>query len=150
MAYPGTPADVSDGNILSASYLNQLADCAAYLQGIGAPPNVGFLEQAHGDAVVLQWRDRHRHRYLKMLYSCTGGGTVNYIRLYYNDVLVWSDESPDLASEVTITVDLNDTGVITPTPTVGSWYTTKVDMAFYSGGAATIHLLCQQSATGDL
>ena len=35
MAFPGVPADLTDGNVLSASWLNQLADCAAYLQGIG-------------------------------------------------------------------------------------------------------------------
>ena len=150
MAFPGVPADLTDGNVLSASWLNQLADCAAYLQGIGAPSNVGFLEQWHDDGVTLEWRFRHRHRYLKMLYSCAGSGTVDYINLYYNNTLVWNDSSPDLESETTVTVDLNDTGVIDPTPTVGAYYTVKVTMGFYATGWANVHLICEQDATGDL
>lgn len=151
MAYPGTPSDLADGDYLPASWLNQLASAAAYLQGVGEPSNTGFYERYLTDAGTINYRIRHRHRYLKMRYTSNGdGGEVDYINLYYGATQVHDDSSPNTVSGYTVVIDLNDTGIITPTPTVGSWYTVALEVAFNASGFMALEYLCEQSDSADL
>ena len=151
MAYPGTPANLADGDYLPASHLNALAACAEYLRGIGEPSNTGFYERYLTDASTLNYRIRHRHRYLKMRYTSNGNGAeVDYITLKYNGTTVWTDGSPNTQSGYTVVVYLNNTGIITPTPTVGSWYTVTVEAGFYSSGFMALEYLCEQADSASL
>lgn len=151
MAYPGTPSPLSDGNYLPSSWLNSLAACAAYLQGVGEPSNTGFFERYTTTNQTWVYRIRHRHRYLKMRYTQAGSSSdVDYVKITYGGDEIHNDSSPDAVSADTIVIDLNNTGIITPTPTVGSWYTVSVEVAFHNASAWALEYLCEQSDTADL
>ena len=151
MAYPGTPSAISDGDFLPASWLNQLAACAAYLQGVGEPSNTGFFERYTTSNVSWVYRLRHRHRYLKMRYTQAGSSSdVDEVKITYGGETVYLDSSPDAVSNDTIVLDLQDTGVIDPAPTVGDWYSVAVEVTFHNATAWALEYLCEQSDNADL
>lgn len=149
MAYPGTPSPLSDGNYLPSSWLNQLAACAAYLQGVGEPSNTGFFERYTTSNQTWVYRIRHRHRYLKMRYTQAGSSTdVDYVKVIYDGTTIHNDSSPDAVSAYTLVLDLYT--LMTPDPTVSSWYTVSVEVAFHNATAWALEMLCEQSDTADL
>jgi hypothetical protein len=151
MAFPGVPADTSDGSYLSAAWLNQLADCAAYLQGVGEPSNTGFFERYTTTNVSWVYRFRHRHRYLKVRYTQAGSSAdVDFVKVSYGGTYVYNNSSPDAASAATLVIDLNNTGLITPTPTVGAWYSVAIEVDFHNNTAWALEYLCEQSDTAAL
>jgi len=153
MAWPGVPADVADGDYLPASWLNGLAAAARYQNDIGGASISGFREVWTDTGGATTWNIRHKHRYLKLLYSSNGdGGEVDYIKISFDgDELIDIDGgSPNTSTWRTVTLDLEDTGVITPTPTVGNNYTISVAHAFSSGGWLSIHWFGEQNNDDDL
>ena len=151
MSYPGTPSALSDGDFLPSNWLNQLAACAAYLQGVGEPSNTGFFARYLTDATTINYRLRHRHRYLKLRYTSNGdGGEVDDIKVYYGGVLIYTDSSPNTVSGYTLVLDLQSTAVIDPAPTVGDWYTVALEVAFYSSGFLELQMLCEDSDNASI
>lgn len=140
MPYTTIPT-LSDGNILSASYLNLLGDNSNYLGSLGGLPNVAFQQWRTSSAGSMYYHIRHRHRYLKAYYETTG--TCDFIKITYNGTLIKNDGTPD-ASE-TYSIDLNNTGIITPTPTVGQWYEIQVETAFDGAGELKFKLMWESS-----
>lgn len=136
MAYTAIPT-LSDGNVLSASHLNLLADNANYLGSLGTLPNVAFTQWRTSSAGSMYYHIRHTHRYLKAYYETTG--TCDFIKITYNGTLVKNDGDPD-ASE-TYSIDLNSLGL-----TVGQWYEIQVETAFV-GTAELRFKLMWESAT---
>ena len=125
MAYTSI-STVADGDILTASYLNTLAANANYLGGLGGLPNVGFVQWRTSNAGSLYVHMRHRHRYLKAYYETTNSA-CDFIKIYYNNVLVLNDGDPDAAQ--TYSIDLNPQGL-----TVGIYYEIRVETAFTGTG----------------
>lgn len=153
MAWPDVPADLADGDYLPASWLNQLAEAARYMNDVGTASISGFREFWTEDGGTTSWNVRHSHRYLKLLYSSNGdGGEVDSIKIYFNNVLLEDIDggSPNTSSWRTVVLDLNDTGLIDPTPTVGNNYKIAVDHQFYSGGWMVIHWFGEQDNSASL
>ena len=130
MAYTSIPT-LSDGAILSASYLNLLAANANYLGGLGALPNVAFRQIRTSSAGSTFFHMRHRHRYLKAYYESTN---CDYIKIYYNGSQVMNDGDPDAAQ--TYSIDLNAL-----TLTVGNWYEIEVQTAFVGTGELKLKIM---------
>ncbi len=130
MAYTSIPT-LTDGAILSASYLNLLAANANYLGGLGALPNVAFRQIRTSSAGSTFFHMRHRHRYLKAYYESTN---CDYIKIYYNGSQVMNDGNPDAAQ--TYSMDLNAL-----TLTVGNWYEIEVQTAFVGTGELKLKIM---------
>ena len=130
MAYTSIPT-LTDGAILSASYLNLLAANANYLGGLGALPNVAFRQIRTSSAGSTFFHMRHRHRYLKVYYESTN---CDYIKIYYNGSQVMNDGDPDAAQ--TYSIDLNAL-----TLTVGNWYEIEVQTAFVGTGELKLKIM---------
>ena len=130
MAYTSIPT-LTDGAILSASYLNLLAANANYLGGLGALPNVAFRQLRTSSAGRTFFHMRHRHRYLKAYYESTN---CDYIKIYYNGSQVMNDGDPDAAQ--TYSIDLNAL-----TLTVGNWYEIEVQTAFVGTGELKLKIM---------
>lgn len=130
MAYTSIPT-LTDGAILSASYLNLLAANANYLGGLGALPNVAFRQIRTSSAGSTFFHMRHRHRYLKAYYESTN---CDYIKIYYNGSQVMNDGDPDAAQ--TYSMDLNAL-----TLTVGNWYEIEVQTAFVGTGELKLKIM---------
>lgn len=153
MAWPDVPADLTDGDYLPAQWLNQLAACARYQNDIGGASISGFREVWTEDGGQTSWNVRHSHRYLKLLYSSNGdGGEVDSIKIYFNNVLLEDVDggSPNTSSWRTVVLDLNDTGLIDPTPTIGNNYKIAIDHQFYAGGWMSIHWFGEQDNSANL
>ena len=118
--------------------MNLLADNANWLGALGGLPNVAFTQWRTSSAGSKFYHIRHRHRYLKAYYETTNGA-CDYIKIIYNGTLIKNDGDPD-ASE-TYSIDLNNTGIITPTPTIGTWYEIEVQTAFTGSGELKFKLM---------
>lgn len=137
-----TITTINDGDTLSATWLNVLAANANYLGGLGTLPNVAFTQWRTTNAGSKFYHIRHRHRYLKAYYESTA---CDYIKIYYNGTLIKDDGDPDAAE--TYSIDLNNTGIITPTPTIGQWYEIEVKTAFLNTSGELKLKLMWESAT---
>lgn len=131
MPYTAIPT-LADGQILTASHLNLLADNANYLGSLGAMPNAAFAQWRTDVGGSKYWHIRHRHRYLKAYVEYTAN--PDYFRIYYNGTQVYNNNDP--SGSATLSIDLNSLGL-----TVGTWYELRCDAAFVAGSALALKLL---------
>jgi hypothetical protein len=90
MPYTSIPT-LSDGQILTASYLNLLSGNMGYLFGLANQANIPFNSyrdtRVTFDRNTMQWDVRHKLQYFH--YKITSqGSNWNYCRVYYNGVKV--------------------------------------------------------------
>lgn len=90
-----TISSQSDGNILSASYLNTLSNNQEFLFGLANQANAPFnsFRATVGtlDRDNMEWWGRHRLQYLHWKLT-SQGGSWEYARVYMNGVKVGGDE----------------------------------------------------------
>lgn len=133
------------GEMLSAHKLNSISRNIHHLEGI-----VGGVAVPFGAIVTLgditgasdvQWFVRHKYRYLKLAIDIFNFDTMEDATVYYGGTSVFFEGS-DHTLLADLTIDLNDTGVITPTPTVGDWYAITFDIDITGGtpGVDKIHV----------
>lgn len=95
MSYTAIPS-LSDGNILSASWLNTVADDIAYLYSLANTANTPFNSVRKTtdlfDDTVQEWVIRHRLQYYHYKITSQGGPWV-YARVYYNGVKIAGTEA---------------------------------------------------------
>ncbi len=131
MPYTTIP-NLSDGSILTSSWLNLLADNANYLNSLGGVPNLAFSHVATSTGQSLYWHIRHRHRYLYVLVSFVSN--ADYFNVKYNGTSVYTNGDP--SGTPPIKCDLNSLGL-----TVGNWYTVQVDCGFVGGSSMDLKLI---------
>ena len=130
---PYTPIrPLSDGSILTAAWLNTLADNANYLNSLGGIPNLAFSHVATSTGQSLYWHMRHRHRYLYVLVSFVNN--ADYFNVKYNGTTVYTNGDP--SGTPTIKIDLNALSL-----TVGNWYVVQVDCGFVAGSSMDLKLI---------
>ena len=127
-----TISSVSDGNILTAAWLNTLADNANYLNSLGGIPNLAFSHVATSTGQSLYWHIRHRHRYLYVLVSFVNN--ADYFNVKFNGTSVYTNGDP--SGTPTIKCDLNSLSL-----TVGNWYVVQVDCGFVGGSSMDLKLI---------
>ena len=104
------PPTFADGEILSATKLNQLSDAVTFLNGLqAAPAAIGLVQIATQTTQYVFWCNRHRHRYLQLRYWTDGADEIN---VYYNGTKVFYDNDPDngdlwMLHQGTTVMDLN-------------------------------------------
>ena len=125
-------SSVSDGNILTAAWLNTLADNANYLNSLGGIPNLAFSHVATSTGQSLYWHIRHRHRYLYVLVSFVNN--ADYFNVKFNGTSVYTNGDP--SGTPTIKCDLNSLSL-----TVGNWYVVQVDCGFVGGSSMDLKLI---------
>lgn len=131
MSYTTIPT-LADGQVLTASWLNLLADNANFLSGLGGIPNLAFSHVATSTGQSLYWHIRHRHRYLYVLVSFVNN--ADYFNVKYNGTTVYTNGDP--SGTPTIKCDLNSLGL-----TTGAWYTVQVDCGFVAGSSMDLKLI---------
>lgn len=137
-----TPPTFVDGNVLTATQLNQLSDAVRYLNGLGASPNVISAEVGNIQGVTSYWfAGRHTNRYLKCLYI--GNANSDYLKIYYGATLLYNDGDPYSAGNAQwATLDLQ---TLIPALAVGDWYRLEVQMHNNTNG--TLSVLALYEAT---
>src|SRR5262245_27365625 len=107
MPYTTIPT-VSDGQILSASYLNGLAANQSFLFGVGNQANPAFASyrslHVTLDQTIMVWQVRHRVNWLHWRIN-SQGSNWNYARMYFNGVKV--GQGPGGAKDYTGSYDLS-------------------------------------------
>lgn len=131
MPYTNIPT-LADGQVLTASHLNLLANNANYLSGLGGAPNVAFAHWITSDGGSKYWHIRHRHRYIKIYVTFTNN--PDYFRVYYNGVQLYNNGDP--SGTLNLSLDTNSLGL-----TVGTWYELRIDAAFVAGSALQLKLM---------
>ena len=127
-----TITNLSDGTVLTAAWLNNLADNANFLASLGGIPNLVFSHVATSTGQSLYWHMRHRHRYLYVLVSFVNN--ADYFNVKYNGSTVYTNGDP--SGTPTIKCDLNSLGL-----TVGNWYAVQVDCGFVAGSSMDLKLI---------
>ena len=127
-----TITNLSDGTVLTAAWLNNLADNANFLASLGGIPNLAFSHVATSTGQSLYWHMRHRHRYLYVLVSFVNN--ADYFNVKYNGSTVYTNGDP--SGTPPIKCDLNSLGL-----TVGNWYTVQVDCGFVAGSSMDLKLI---------
>lgn len=132
-------ATKADGDILTAGLLNQLADNCQFLFGIASQINIPFVSETTvaGGNFTYKYRIRHQHRYLHY-YIAQIASTSDNLDLNYNGTTIYNDGGDRTAPYAwSGHIDLNDTGIITPTPTIGNFYEVYVSMTQKTGSGVT-------------
>lgn len=129
-------ASKSDGDVLTAAYLNQLADNAAFLAGIAAAVNIPFVGETTvaGGNFTYKYRLRHTHRYLHY-YIAQITSTSDNIDIYYDGGSIFNDGGDRTATYAWQSyVDLDSTpgGLV-----VGDFYEMYVDVTQKTGSGVT-------------
>lgn len=133
-----TPPTFVDTNTLTAAQLNILSDNQEFLHGIANVPNVPFKVISAGNDINQTYKIQHRGQYLHYWVHITGG-THDELTITYNGTDVYEDLGAQTGPYTwQSSVDLNDTGIITPTPTIGTVYDLEVDFKWTS--AATVYI----------
>jgi hypothetical protein len=134
MAWPTVPSDITDGDVLSATFLNQLAACAAFLNAVGGVPNLPFEHIGSSRTVTL----RHRHRYFHLIYTSSNS---DYLVVTYNGTEIINNQGP---TSGTVVVDL-ETEI--PSLVVGEWYNVVIEIANHEGGYLDISMVKELSTS---
>lgn len=133
------------GEFLSAHKLNSISRNVYHIEGL-----IGGVAVPFGGIVTLgditsaadvQWYIRHKYRYLHFHIEIYNLDTLEDATIYYGGTSVFFEGS-DENNLANVTIDLNDTGIITPTPTVGDWYAITMDIDIDGGtpGTDKIHV----------
>jgi hypothetical protein len=131
MAYTTIPT-VADGSPLSHTHLNTLAANGEFLQAITVLPNNGVSSWHRtitgGMGLDNQiYKIQHWHRYL-LFQVVSVTGTLDYIRIYLNNALVWENMSP-----LATTTSFVDLQTMAPSLVVGLWYDLYVHTEYLDG-----------------
>lgn len=148
---PYTPvASLSDGDVLYAGFLNQLADNCQFLAGIAGQINIPFVGETTvaGGNFTYKYRIRHLHRFLH-IYVAQVASTSDNLDIKYDGTTVYNDGGDRTAPYAWSThIDLNDTGIISPTPTVGNFYEVYASVTQKTGsGQSTLWFLLESPST---
>lgn len=146
MPWPGVP-DFNDGEVLGAAKLNQISDAIEFLHGIITGVNMPFKTVGGGSNFNQTYRIRHLGQYLHYQIAMSSGQS-DQVRIYYNSVLVFDDDTDRDAPYLWEGyVDLHDTMVIDPIPTLREFYTLEVDFDYNTPGDAQVHYILESNAT---
>ena len=141
-----TPPTFVDDAILTATQLNVLSDDLEFLHGLSTGVNVPFRSIGIGtdvDAGDENLRIRHLGRYLH--YKVTmDSGEHDELVLYYDGDVAYQDLGHQVSPYTwSGAIDLHNTGIISPTPTIGDFYVITFRWRWNVGGAATIEYLLE-------
>jgi hypothetical protein len=141
MAYTSPPTFVN-GNILTASQLNLLADDVQFLAGIAGRINIPFqsIISGAGSGIDAVWQIRHTHRYL-LYYITQNASTSDQMKIRYDGTEIYSDTGDRAAPYLWsgyVDLDSSPGGL-----TVGDWYQIDLDIVQKTGSGVTqvIYLL---------
>lgn len=97
MPYTAVPT-INDNDVLTASYLNSLSSNQEFLYSLGNAANAPFnsirVNTGNLDESIAFWRIRHRLDHLHFRITTVDSSNDEWLRVYYNGVKVWGDESP--------------------------------------------------------
>lgn len=129
-------ATKADGDILTAAFLNQLADNAQFLAGIASQINIPFVGETTvaGGNFTYKYRIRHQHRYLHYLIAQITSTSDN-IDIYYDGGSIFNDGGDRTATYTwSGHVDLDSTpgGLV-----AGDFYEVYVDVTQKTGSGVT-------------
>lgn len=137
MAYTAIPTQ-SDGNTLTATYLNTIADDIEFLNGIVQAPNIGFTSvmATLTSQSPRYWTFVHLHRYLHyhIIFTGSTGGDLDIASSTNGDT--YSGRFSDGAPSGTIAgyLDTNSWGL-----TVGDPY--YIEVSWNIGAATNMRIL---------
>ena len=135
MSYVSIPAK-SDGDVLTAGFLNQLADNAQFLAGIAGQINIPFVGETTvaGGNFTYKYRIRHIHRYLHY-YIAQVASTSDNLDVKYDGTTIYNDGGDRTAPYAwSGYVDLDSTpGGLT----VGDFYEVYVSVTQKTGSGQT-------------
>lgn len=136
------PPTFADGEILTATKLNQLADAVRFLNGVGGVPSVGINSYAEGPAGgpgshTGYYEVRHRYRYLKVYFWSDGADTF---KIYCNDVLALNVTPAN--GHTTLVVDLNSVAGLSLSNL--QFYEVKVYVGIPSGRSIKIKFIQEE------
>lgn len=140
-------ASKADGDILTAAYLNQLADNAAFLEGIASAVNVPFVTETTvaGGNFTYKYKIRHMHRYLHY-YIAQTASTSDNIDVYYDGGSIYNDggdRTAPYAWSGHVDLDATPGGLV-----VGDFYEVYVDVTQKTGsGISTLWYLLESPNT---
>lgn len=149
MAYTSPPT-FADGNVLTASQLNTLADDVQFLAGVAGRVVIPFqsIISGAGSGIDSVWMVRHTHRYL-LYYLTQNASTSDSLIINYNGTAVLNDGA-DHPAPYTWSghIDLEDTGIITGI-SYGSFYALDLNITQKTGSGVTqvIYLLESPNTT---
>lgn len=138
---PPTFADTPSAAPTAADF-NALVNDVIELSAASAEVNPPFASVYTQDGDVgendANWFIRHTHRYLHWSATIITGSTADF-HVYFNGVAVYTDATNRATNYVYEGyVDLNDTGVIATTPTIGDWYKIHLDIEEDSASLALL------------
>jgi hypothetical protein len=134
------PPTFTNGEILSATKLNQLSDAVTFLNGLGGGPAPVLLSTAGGDYFC----PRHRWRYLQIRYYANNS---DFIKVNFNGATIFQDGDPDngerwMLHNGTTVMDLDS---VSGFVAYGQPYVLTISTNSYSGGATLIRLVTESS-----
>jgi hypothetical protein len=130
-----TPPTFADGDILTASQLNILAENQNYLAGIAGSVNVGFPQTTLNGDVSVYYTVVHSYNNLHIRFHEVN--TDSSLRVYYGSTLVYT--SPQDGGTFTVNVDLSGAGL-----TLGQIY--SVRFRGEAGGTTNIYYASETEA----
>lgn len=135
MAYVSVPVK-SDGDVLTAAFLNQLADNAQFLAGIASSINIPYVSEttAAGGNFTYRFQIRHTYRYLHY-YIAQVASTSDNIDIYYDGGSIFNDggdRTAPFAWSGHIDLDSTPGGL-----TIGDFYEVYVDVTQKTGSGKT-------------
>ena len=140
-----TPPYFADGEILTATKLNQLADAARFLNGIGGAPAVGencWAETvgAAGGSTTRYKTIRHKHPYLKVYYWTDG---MDSLKVYCNGILAYNNGNPPSGDQI-VTITLASVAGLTLTNL--QFYEVRVEIGIDPNKSIKLKMVQEESA----
>lgn len=121
---PSGPPTATDFNTL----VNDVIEMAGASAEVNPPFASVYTEDGDVGEDDANWYIRHTHRYLHWSVTIITGSTADF-NVYYNGTAVYTDATNRATNYVYEGyVDLNDTGVIATTPTIGDIYQIYLDV----------------------
>lgn len=136
MAYVPVPTK-ADGDVLTASLLNQLADNCQFLAGIASQVNIPFVaeETVAGGNFTYKYRIRHMHRYFHY-YIAQTASTSDNLDVKYDGTTVYNDggdRTAPYAWSGYVDLDATPGGLV-----VGDFYEVYVSVTQKTGSGQTL------------
>ena len=137
-----TPANFVNGETLTATRLNELADAVRFLNGVGGTPSVG--ENSHyetvgaaGGSTTRYKHIRHRYNYLKVYYWSDG---IDALRVYVNGVQVYSNGDPPNGHQV-VSINIAAQGIA-----MLAFYEVRVEIEINPNKSIELKMVQEESA----
>lgn len=137
-----TPANFTDGETLTATRLNELANAVRFLNGVGGAPAVGensWYETvgAGGGSTTRYKHIRHKHNYLKIYYWSDG---IDSLKVYVNGVQVYNDGAPPNGHQI-VPIDISAQGIAAL-----SFYEVRVEIGIDPNKSIELKMVQEESA----